>query len=41
VQYIAVAASGGGSGGVTRIAANTGLVPQGDVVAIFAVPGGQ
>jgi PQQ-dependent dehydrogenase (methanol/ethanol family) len=38
VQYIAVAASGGGSGGVTRVAANAGLVPQGDVVAIFAMP---
>jgi len=41
VQYVAVAAAGGGSGGLTRTASQIGLIPQGNVVAIFALPDAQ
>lgn len=38
VQYVAVAAGGNGANGMQRLTASRGLVPFGDVVAIFALP---
>jgi PQQ-dependent dehydrogenase (methanol/ethanol family) len=38
VQYVAVGAGGLAAGGLSRAALNKGLQPNGDVVAIFALP---